>query len=239
MVWPVSSVNGKTEVIHFYSRYMPSDSISHLRVGTAIIEPVKEVRDLGISLDSTVTLRTHINNICRSGSLSLHELSKTRKYIFQKDTERVVHAFISSKLDYCNGLFYGLPSSEIQKLQKLQNSRPRLVLATHNYFEFWLVYWIVFVLFWLTKVITLVLVLRHSTETRSNNLHCVQTCYHFLCLLQGISGEDGGNGERGLVGDTVSVQWDTPEAHLWAAHVTITWFSSRSWKQPEVRWFAE
>ena len=34
-----------------------------------------------------------------------------RKFLSQKDTERVVHAFISSKLDFCNGLFYGLPSS--------------------------------------------------------------------------------------------------------------------------------
>ena len=107
----------KSEVIHFYSRYMPSDSISHLRVGSAIIKPVNEEGDLGIILDSTLTLRTHINNICRSGSLSLHELSKIRKLISQKDTERVVRAFISSKLDNCNGLFYGLPSSEIQKLQ--------------------------------------------------------------------------------------------------------------------------
>ena len=114
----------KTEVIHFYSRRTPSDSISHLRVGTAIIKPVNEVRDLGITLDSTLTLRTHINNICRSGSLSLHQLSKIRKFISQKDTERVVHAFISSKLDYCNGLFYGLPSSEIQKLQTLYKTLP-------------------------------------------------------------------------------------------------------------------
>ena len=123
----------KTEVIYFYSRYMPSDSISHLRVGTAIIEPVNEVRDLGITLDSTLTLRTHINNICRSGSLSLHELSKIRKFLSQKDTERVVHAFISSKLDYCNGLFYGLPSSEIQKLQRLQNAAARLITRTKKF----------------------------------------------------------------------------------------------------------
>ncbi|XP_015755924.1 PREDICTED: uncharacterized protein LOC107335413 [Acropora digitifera] len=106
----------KTEVIHFYSHYMPSDSISHLRVGTAIIELVNKVRDLGITLDFTLTLRTHMNNICRSGSLSLHELSKIRKFLSQQDTERVIHAFISSKLDYCNGLLYGSPSSEIQKL---------------------------------------------------------------------------------------------------------------------------
>ena len=95
----------KTEVIHFHSRFTPSDSISHLRVGTAIIEPANEVRNLGITLDSTLTLLTHINNICRSGSLSLHQLSNIRKFLSQNDTERVVHAFISSKLDYCNGLF--------------------------------------------------------------------------------------------------------------------------------------
>ena len=118
----------KTEVIHFYSQ--PSDSISHLRVGTAIIEPVNEVRDLGITLDSTLTLRTHISNICRSGSLSLHELTKIRKFFSQKDTERVDHAFISSKLDYCNGLLYGSPSSEIQKLQRLQNAAARLITRT-------------------------------------------------------------------------------------------------------------
>ena len=100
--------------------------------GTAIIEPVNKVRDLGITLDSTLTLRTHINNICRSGSLSLHELSKIRKFISQKDTERVVHTFISSKLDYCNGLSYGLPSSEIQKLQRLQNAAAQLITRTKN-----------------------------------------------------------------------------------------------------------
>ena len=111
----------KTEVIHFYSRYMPSDSISHLRVGTAIIEPVNEVRDLGITLDSTLTLRTHINNICRSGSLSLHELSKIRKFLSQKDTGRVVHAFISSKLDYLQwfvlrlALFWNTETSKTTK----------------------------------------------------------------------------------------------------------------------------
>ena len=46
---------------------------------------------------------------------------------------------------------------------------PRFVSATCNYFEFWLVYWICLRPFWLAKVITLVLVLRHSFENRSNN----------------------------------------------------------------------
>ena len=124
----------KTEVIHFYSSYTPSDIIScaHLRVGTTIIEPVNEVRDLGNILDSTLILRTHINNICRSGSLSLHELSKIRKFIPQKDTERVFHAFISSKLDYCNGLFYGLPSSEYRNFKDYKTLPPDLLREQKN-----------------------------------------------------------------------------------------------------------
>ena len=70
--------------------------------------------------------------ICRSGSLSLHELSKIRKFLSQKDTERVVHAFISSKLDYCNGLFYGLPSSEYRNF-RLQNAAARSITQTKKF----------------------------------------------------------------------------------------------------------
>ena len=74
----------KTEVIHFYSRFTQTDSISHLRAGNAIIKPVTEVRDLGVTFDSTLTLHNHINNICRSGSLSLHQIGKISKFITQE-----------------------------------------------------------------------------------------------------------------------------------------------------------
>ena len=121
----------KTEVIHFYSRFTQTDSISHLRVGNAIIKPVTKVRDLGVTFDSTLTLHNHINNIRRSYSLSLHQIGKIRKFITQEYAERIVHAFlVSSKLDYCNGILYGLPQNQIQKLQRLQNSAARLVART-------------------------------------------------------------------------------------------------------------
>ena len=49
----------------------------------------------------------------------------------------VVHAFVTSKLDYCNSLLYGLPKFLIAKLQSVQNSAARLVCMTrkfdHNY----------------------------------------------------------------------------------------------------------
>ena len=44
-----------------------------------------------------------------------------------RSAERLVHAFITSKLGYCNSLLNGLPSTEIQKLQRIQNTAARLV----------------------------------------------------------------------------------------------------------------
>ena len=41
---------------------------------------------------------------------------------------RVIHAFITSRLDFCNGLLYGLPKSQIVKLQRVQNAAARLAM---------------------------------------------------------------------------------------------------------------
>ena len=43
-------------------------------------------------------------------------------------TERLIHAFVSSKLDYCNSILLGLPSYELEKLQRLQNTAARLTV---------------------------------------------------------------------------------------------------------------
>ena len=38
-----------------------------------------------------------------------------------------VSAFVTSRLDYCNSLYCGLPKREINKLQRVQNCAARLV----------------------------------------------------------------------------------------------------------------
>ena len=41
----------------------------------------------------------------------------------------LVHAFITSHLDYCNGLLFGLQKAQIAKLQRVQNPGARLILG--------------------------------------------------------------------------------------------------------------
>ena len=46
----------------------------------------------------------------------------------QDHTETLVHAVISSRLDYCNSLFFNVSRENINKLQKVQNAAARLVV---------------------------------------------------------------------------------------------------------------
>ena len=120
--------DGKTELIHFSSRFLktPTD-IPFIRVNNCDITPLAKARDLGITLDSHLTMSNHVNNLCSSASFGLYKIGRIRHLLDQYTTERLVHAFISSKLDSCNSLLFGLPDTEISKLQRVQNSATRLV----------------------------------------------------------------------------------------------------------------
>ena len=71
----------------------------------------------------------HVSSICRSSFYHLRNLSRIRKYFTKESAEVAVHdhAFVTSKLDYCNALLYGLPKYQLQRLQYLQNTAARVV----------------------------------------------------------------------------------------------------------------
>ena len=50
-----------------------------------------------------------------------------RKYLSRSSSETLIHAFIRSRLDYCNSLLYGLPKYMLSKLQRVMNASARLV----------------------------------------------------------------------------------------------------------------
>ncbi len=49
------------------------------------------------------------------------------------DAEKLVHAFMTSRLDYCNALLGGCPASSINKLQIVQNAVAEVLTRSRKY----------------------------------------------------------------------------------------------------------
>ena len=74
----------------------------------------------------------HILKTCNSAFYYLYNLRRIRKYLSKDNTKTLVHAFISSKIDYCSSLLYGLPEYQLNKLQCV-NMCARLICNESKY----------------------------------------------------------------------------------------------------------
>ena len=63
----------------------------------------------------------------------LHNIRRIKKYLSQDSLRTIVHVFITSPLDYCNSLMYGLPNVQSSKLQRVQNAAARLIMDIPKY----------------------------------------------------------------------------------------------------------
>ena len=57
----------------------------------------------------------------------MRNISKIRRYLSRRSAETLVHAFLTSKLDFFNSVLYCLPGYPIERLQKVQNAAARIV----------------------------------------------------------------------------------------------------------------
>ncbi len=78
------------------------------------------VKNLGVILDSNLSFENHISNVTKTAFFHLRNISKLRNMLSVSDAEKLVHAFMTSRLDYCNALLGGCPASSINKLQIVQ-----------------------------------------------------------------------------------------------------------------------
>ena len=117
----------KSEMMHIYSKFRQTDTFPNLVTEDGLLRSSPYVRDLGVVFDENLTLQQHIKNICKSASFGIFKIGKIRKLLDRPTTEKLIHAFVSSHLDYCNSVFSGLPQSYLLPLQRIQNTAARLV----------------------------------------------------------------------------------------------------------------
>ena len=124
----------KTEFIIIGTRaQLDKDNVSEIVVGQAKVPAVTIVRNLGTWLDTNLTMSAHINKTCQSAIYHLYNIKRIRGYLSYDDRKSIVEAVMMSRIDYCNSLLVGVPSTQLSKLQRLQNAAARLVSNVAKY----------------------------------------------------------------------------------------------------------
>ena len=77
-------------------------------------------------------MATHKAKTCGSAFFYLYTIRHIRKYLNRECTEKLIHIFILSRLDYCNSLLYGVPDHHMQRHQYVMNASARLIFCTPN-----------------------------------------------------------------------------------------------------------
>ena len=122
----------KTELLVISSSRQVQPIFPTLSFGSDIISPFDSVRNIGVIFDRTLSMSPNINNVCKSSFSHLRNIARIRKYLSFKSTETLIHAFITSKLDYCNSAFYGLSKYLLKNLQYVQNAAARIITCSRK-----------------------------------------------------------------------------------------------------------
>ena len=118
----------KTEVLILTSKvHMSTHGVSQVLVGGAPIAPTEMVRNLGDMFDQSLTMDAFVKHSCKAAYFHLRNISSIQLCLSEESSITLVHAFISSRLDYCNALLVGITETSLAKLQRVQNMAARLV----------------------------------------------------------------------------------------------------------------
>nr|XP_061839065.1 uncharacterized protein LOC133621161 isoform X1 [Nerophis lumbriciformis]XP_061839075.1 uncharacterized protein LOC133621161 isoform X1 [Nerophis lumbriciformis] len=119
----------KTEVMLFGPSRSPSPNVD---LGTLTPYLSDSVTNLGVKFDSDFKFEKQISSVVQKSFYQLRQIAKVKPLLSRHDLEKLIHAFISTRLDYCNALYVGISQASLARLQLVQNSAARLLTQTRR-----------------------------------------------------------------------------------------------------------
>ena len=121
--------SNKTHVMVFGSKHFKSQAglPGWLNNSGTVCPLTKSTKILGFHVDDNLSFDDHVSKVVTSCYLILRNLYQIRKLLNKDSAAAAIHAFITSKLDLCDSLFFGMTAQNIAKLQHIQNFAARIV----------------------------------------------------------------------------------------------------------------
>ena len=112
----------KTKYVTFGLKSQTRKIVNHtVSIGDIRIDRVHSYKYLGITLDTNMNFKKHVENCIKSASYKTFLLSKVRKYIAFDAAVRIYKTMILPLIDYGDVLYHETNSILLHKLQTLQN----------------------------------------------------------------------------------------------------------------------
>ena len=122
----------KTQVIWIGSRQqLAKVDIMEFQLLSVNILFSTTVSNLGVHLDSRLTMQDHVAAMCCSCFFQLRQLRTIRSSL-TTDAAKTL-AFVGGRLDYCNSLLYGVSRELLRRLQSVLNAAARFITGTRKY----------------------------------------------------------------------------------------------------------
>ena len=119
----------KTEVIWLDSpRRLHHCPMTPMFISGATITPSTKVRNLGVTLDSNLSMTSHVNKLISLCFFHIRQLRLVRRSLTVDTAHALVRLMIHSRLDYCNGVLAGSSVETVRRLQSVLKSVARLIL---------------------------------------------------------------------------------------------------------------
>jgi hypothetical protein len=126
----------KTELLWAGSRHghlSLGDRGPALQLAADTVAACNDVRVLGVTMSSDLGLDKHVSTVSAACFHRLRQLRRVRRSLDTESAATLVHAFVTSRIDYCNSLLAEAPRATTDKLQRVLNAAARVVSGTRKY----------------------------------------------------------------------------------------------------------
>lgn len=84
-------------------------NLTYIVICESILQPAAVGINIGVMFDSELNMTSQVLKLCQIAYFHLDRIRSTRDCLTQPATELLVHSLVTSRLDYGNGLQYGVP----------------------------------------------------------------------------------------------------------------------------------
>jgi hypothetical protein len=104
-----------------------------LTLGTETVSVASAMRVLGVTFTPDLLLDRHVTLTSAKCFFQLRQLRRVHRFLDVDSTTTLVHAFVTSRIDYCSLLLANAPKAWTDKLQRVLNAAARMVTGTRKY----------------------------------------------------------------------------------------------------------